>query len=136
MTEQNTSIIIFAHGSKVPEANETIARLAREVSASAGLPARAAFLEVAQPDLNAAVAEVVRAGALRVVIVPCFLVFGVHVRQDLPRLARALESVYPDVEIIVSEPLEGHPGLAEILASRVRQSLSAEAAGSRKREKS
>lgn len=136
MTEQTTSIIIFAHGSKVPEANETITRLARDLSASTGQPARAAFLEVAQPDLNAAVAEAVGAGAGRVVIVPCFLVFGVHVRQDLPRLARALESVYPNVEIIVSEPLEGHPGLAEILASRVRQSLSAEAAGSRRREKS
>ena len=130
MNEPATSVILFAHGSKVAQANETIARLAGEISRNTGLPAAAAFLDVAQPDLNAAVAAAVRGGTRRVVIVPCFLVFGVHVREDLPRLVEKLESAHPGVEFLVSEPLEGHPGLGEILASRVRESLAAEAIGS------
>ena len=129
MSELDTAIIVFAHGSKVKEANETIARLARELSSSTGLPANAAFLDVAQPDLNAAVASAVRAGARKVLIVPCFLVFGVHVREDLPRLVGLLEAAHPGVEIAVSQPLEGHPGLAKILASRVRQALAGETIG-------
>jgi sirohydrochlorin ferrochelatase len=123
MSARDTAIIVFAHGSKVPEANETISRLARELSINASLPATAAFLEVAQPDLDDAVASAVRAGARKVLIVPCFLVFGVHVREDLPRLVRSLETAHPGVEFLVTQPLEGHPGLAEILASRVRDSL-------------
>jgi len=126
MNDQNTAIIVFAHGSKVQEANETISRLASGVSRTSGLPATAAFLEVAQPDLHVAVAGAVQAGARKVLIVPCFLVFGVHVRQDLPRLVGALQAAHPAVEILVSQPLEGHPGLAEILASRVREALRGE----------
>jgi len=129
MSQPETAIIIFAHGSKVKEANDTIARLASEVSRNARLPANAAFLDVAQPDLKAAVAHAVQAGARKVLIVPCFLVFGVHVREDLPRLVGLLEAAHPGVEIIVSQPLEGHPGLAEILASRVREALAGETIG-------
>jgi len=126
MSERDTAIIVFAHGSKVQEANDTISRLASGVSRTSGLPASAAFLEVAQPDLHGAVASAVRAGARKVLIVPCFLVFGVHVRQDLPRLVGALEAAHPGVEIVVSQPLEGHPGLVEILANRVREALAGE----------
>ena len=123
MSEPETAIIVFAHGSKLQEANESIARLAREVARSSGLPATAAFLDVAQPDLRAAVATAVQAGAHRILIVPCFLVFGVHVREDLPRLVGLLEAAHPGLELVVSQPLEGHPGLAEILSSRAREAL-------------
>ena len=135
MSERDAAIVVFAHGSKVKEANDTIARLASELSRSTGLPASAAFLDVAQPDLKAAVADAVRAGAQKVLIVPCFLVFGVHVREDLPRLVGLLEAAHPGVEIVVSQPLEGHPGLAEILASRVRQALAGETIGTEGRGK-
>lgn len=129
MAEPATAIIVFAHGSKVAAANETIARLAEEVSCQTGWPAAAAFLDVTQPDLRAAVASAVQAGARRVVIIPCFLVYGVHVREDLPRLVRQMEAAHPGVELLVSPPLEGHPGLAEILAGRVREALAAQPAG-------
>lgn len=130
MSDGGTAVIIFAHGSRVREANETIARLAREVSQTSGLAASAAFLDVAQPDLSAAVADAVRAGARKVLIVPCFLVFGMHVREDLPRLVSLLEADHPGLEIVVCQPLEGHPGLAEILVNRVHQALEGEKIGS------
>ncbi|HWP85336.1 MAG TPA: CbiX/SirB N-terminal domain-containing protein [Terriglobia bacterium] len=134
MSETETHLIIFAHGSKVPEANATIGRLASEVSREAGLPATAAFLDVASPDLQTAVAAAVHAGARRILIVPCFLVFGVHVREDLPRLVQQLEREHPGVEMLVSSPLDGHPGLPQLLASRVREALSEAVAGIRGRE--
>jgi sirohydrochlorin ferrochelatase len=135
MSRQDTAIIVFAHGSMVEEANDTIARLATGVSRASGLPASAAFLEVAHPDLHVAVGTAVRAGARRILIIPCFLVFGVHVRQDLPRLVKALVFTYPDIEIVVSQPLEGHPGLAEILANRVSEALAGETLAVAGREK-
>ena len=123
MAEPATAIIVFAHGSKVEEANGMIARLAGEVARKSGWPARHAFLDVAQPDLAQAVAAAVGEGARRVIIVPCFLSLGVHVRQDLPRLVAGQQAAFPDVEILAAPALEGHPGLAEMLLDRVRQSL-------------
>ena len=123
MTAASTAIIVFAHGSAVPEANEEVSRLAREVARRAGCPAGSAFLEQAQPDLAAAVAEAVRSGARRIVVVPYFLTMGVHVRRDLPRLIAEQQARFPDVDLRAGESLEGYPGMAQALLDRVQEAL-------------
>jgi sirohydrochlorin cobaltochelatase len=120
-------IIVFAHGSNVPEANQAIVRLAGEVSRMAGLPAIAAFLELAQPDLATALAGAASAGSRRVVIVPCFLAMGVHVREDLPKLVEQQRPRFPGLQLVLAQSLEGHPGVAPILAERAQQALAGNA---------
>ena len=119
----STAIIVFAHGSAVPEANREVARLAEEVSRQARCPARYAFLELAQPDLPAAVAEAVAAGARRIVVIPYFLTMGVHVRRDLPRLIAEQQARFPDLDIRAAPSLEGYPGMAQALLDRVEEAL-------------
>jgi sirohydrochlorin ferrochelatase len=123
MQPPKTSVILFAHGSKASEANDGIARLAEDLARRSGFPTAAAFLEIASPDLSAAVASARAGGARRVILVPCFLTMGMHVRQDLPRLVQTERDRYPDLEILVSLPMEGHPGLSEILFDRVSEAL-------------
>jgi len=123
LAEPLTAIIVFAHGSPVAEANEEVARLAEEVSRRAGCPARAAFLEVAQPNLEAAVSEAARAGARRIVVVPYFLTMGVHVRRDLPRLLAEQQARFPSVDIRAAQSLEGYPGMADALLDRAQEAL-------------
>ena len=123
MPEPSTTIIVFAHGSAVPEANGEVARLAEEVSRRAQCPARSAFLELAQPDLAAAVAESVAAGARRIVVVPYFLTMGVHVRRDLPRLLAEQQARFPGVDLRAGQSLEGYPGMADALLDRVEEAL-------------
>ena len=123
MPEPSTAIILFAHGSTVPEANEEVARLAREVSRRAQCPARSAFLELAQPDLPAAVAEAVVSGARRIVVIPYFLTMGTHMRRDLPRLIAEQQARFPGVDIRASQSLEGYPGLAQALLDRAEEAL-------------
>ncbi len=120
-----TGVVLFAHGSPVPEANQSIAALARQVAA--GLDAEfvtEAFLDSAQPDLSAALAEAARRGVRRVVVMPYFLTLGLHLRRDLPRLITEQRARFPQLEILVSESLEGYPGMAEAVLSRVREALS------------
>ena len=123
MPEPSTAIIVLAHGSTVPEANEEVARLAAEVSRRAQCPARCAFLEQAQPDLPAAVAEAVAAGARRIVVIPYFLTMGVHMRRDLPRLIAEQQARFPAVDFRAGQSLEGYPGMAQALLDRVEEAL-------------
>jgi sirohydrochlorin ferrochelatase len=81
----------------------------------------AAFLEGGRPDLAGAVAGLAGRGAARIVVVPYFLTLGLHLQRDLPRLAAGLAGLYPNIEIVCGDPLDGHPGLVEILAERARQ---------------
>lgn len=120
---RQTAIILFAHGSGVPEANRQVASVAEEISRRSGCAAASAFLEIAQPDFAAAVTRLVQAGACRIVVVPYFLTMGVHVGQDLPRLIEAQRDRFPEVEFLLGQPLEGSPGLPALILDRVREAL-------------
>jgi sirohydrochlorin ferrochelatase len=117
-------ILIFAHGSSVPEANETIARLAEEVSRATGYDyVRPSFLELAEPNLLAAVARAWQAGIPRVVVVPYFLTMGIHLRRDLPKLIAEAQQRFPEMDIRLAESLDGHPLMARLVTERAREAL-------------
>lgn len=101
------------------EANAAVETLARAAAERAGFSRwRAAFLELAQPDLQTAVQALAAEGARRIVVAPYFLVMGIHLRDDLPMLLEKAAEETPGVEVKASEPLGGHPELARIVAER------------------
>jgi len=118
-----TTIILFAHGSSVAEANRQVAELAAEVGRRAGCQAACAFLDVTPPDLAAAVADAARNGARRVVVLPYFLTMGVHAKEDLPRLVAAQRARFPQLQILLGPSLESYPGMADVLLDRFRAAL-------------
>ena len=119
-----TGIVIFAHGSRIEGANESVRSVAADMASSGGYEfVEAAFLDLASPDLGAAVEGLLRRGADRIVVIPYFLTPGTHLDRDLPRLVADIASVHPTVPIEVTEPLDGHPALREILLERARQAL-------------
>jgi sirohydrochlorin ferrochelatase len=118
-----TGIVIFAHGSSVPSANQAVVTVA-EAAAAAGAFDRVetAFLE-ARPNLAEAVARLAEAGATRILVVPYFLTLGIHLQRDLPAIVAQLCQAHPNVEIRVTSPLDGHPSLVQILLERAHQAL-------------
>ena len=117
-------LIVFAHGSRVTAANEAVQAVAVEAARRAQIPAfRAAFLELARPDLGEAVEQLAQQGARRILITPYFLTMGRHLTEDLPRLLDQIRPHYPELTLLASPPLDGHPELAEILAARARDLL-------------
>lgn len=119
-----TAIIVFAHGSSVEAANQAVRAVTREVARSGGFPlTETAFLELAQPDLPAAVERLHAAGAQRIVVVPYFLTLGIHLRRDLPRIVDGIVERYHGLSIEVTDPLDGHPALARIVLERAQKAL-------------
>ena len=118
------ALILFAHGSRVESANEGVRAVARDLAQMGSFRQVApAFLELGQPDLAGAVSGLVRQGFRQVVVVPYFLTFGLHMEQDLPQLISGIQEAHPGLEIRVAPPLEGHPGLVQVLAERARQAV-------------
>jgi sirohydrochlorin ferrochelatase len=119
--QMETGILLFAHGSRVAEANEGVHDLARQIQKAGDFPyVRAAFLEIASPNLAAAIHEAVEAGIRRIIVIPYFLTMGVHLRYDLPRLLTEQKQRYPGLEIHVSESLEGHPLMSRLILDRIQ----------------
>jgi sirohydrochlorin ferrochelatase len=125
-----TAIVIFAHGSSIESANDSVRRIADSVRREAGFDlVETAFLEQGRPDLGGAIEAAVAQGARRVVVVPYFLTLGLHLQRDLPNIVSGLAVLHKGVEIRVALPLDGHPALGDILKQRALEVLSAEKAG-------
>jgi sirohydrochlorin ferrochelatase len=114
-----TAFIVFAHGSRIESANQTVRNVAAELARAGGFAAvQAAFLELGQPDLASAIDAVVKDGATRVIVIPYFLTLGLHMERDLPRLIDGIAGAHEGLDIRVTRPLDGHPALVTALLDR------------------
>jgi sirohydrochlorin ferrochelatase len=116
------ALLLIAHGSRQEEANADLAHVLAAMRGRGTFAiVEAAFLELAEPDIDAGAAHCVAQGAERVVLLPYFLSAGVHVRRDLAAARQRLASLHPQVQFRLAEPLGQHPLLVEVVAERARQ---------------
>ena len=98
-------LILFAHGARDPGWAEPFEALrVRVCKLVPTTPARLAFLELMQPDLQGATADLVATGVDAIRIVPIFLGQGGHLRRDLPERVNDLRTKYPQVEFVCTLP--------------------------------
>lgn len=120
----STAVVVIAHGSREASANADAVWAAQALQRTAGYSAvEAAFLELAEPDIDAAAEKCVRQGARQIVLLPYFLSEGVHVRRDLAAAQGRLRERYPQAAIVLAEPLGRHDLLIDVLAERTRAAL-------------
>ena len=123
--DPSDALIVFAHGSRVAEANDAVRRVAEEAARQSGFSLwHEAFLELTEPTLAQAVKALAQKGAERIVVTPYFLVMGVHLKRDLPQMLEEAAAESPGVELTATPPLDGHPALARILAERAKEAAS------------
>jgi len=108
---------------------ETQASTSAALARRTGYVVETAFLECAPPTLGDAVAKLTLHGARQILVIPYFLTMGIHLRRDLPRIVEELQHIYTGVDIDVTEPLDGHPALLDILVDRSKEALHARPAG-------
>ena len=117
-----TGIALFAHGSRIADANEQVRATAGRLRERRefGL-VEAAFLELGEPDLAGAVNHLIGLGAEHIVVVPYFLAPGIHLARDLPRIVEGIRGIHKGIRIDVAAPLDGHPALIEAVLDRAQE---------------
>ena len=120
-------VILLAHGSQSPQAEEGLQGIVSQVEEGlGGTGVILAFLQFNHPNLPEAIAGAVAEGMKKIVVVPFFLTPGVHVRKDIPTELDQARVNHPGVEILLSRPLLPDPRITEILLDRIWESLIAE----------
>jgi sirohydrochlorin ferrochelatase len=115
------AILLIAHGSREPAANDDLLGLASRLAALGTYPiVEACFLELAEPDIPAGGERCVARGATRILLVPYFLSAGVHLRRDLTIARDELRRRYPGVEFRLGAPLGPHPLLDQLVEVRIK----------------
>lgn len=123
---QTIGYVLFAHGSRLETANDSIRTLAAKFAEAGNLGlVDVAFLDCAPPSLETTTGRLVDRGASKIVVIPYFLTMGRHAAEDLPRIAAEASRIH-NVDIRIAGTMEGHPGLLRILLERASEALSVE----------
>lgn len=109
--------MLFAHGARDPAWAGPVRELAARVAAHRpeALVA-AAFLELLEPTLPGAVAQLAARGARRVVVFPLFMAPGGHLRRDVPALMASIRAAHPGLDLALAPPLGAVPEVLEAIA--------------------
>ncbi len=121
-----TAILLMAHGSRIPEANDAAREVARMMQEMTGFGiVEVSFREQHRPNIQQGIDSCVEQGAERILLIPYFLFMGAHVQEDLPEEIEEARLRYPQVEFAMGTHLGAHRKLAEIVAERVAEGLAA-----------
>lgn len=122
------AILLLGHGSRDEAGNEEFRRFAAEVRDSLRwveepCPIVPCFLELAEPTLLDAIEAQIAVGAVRLLVMPCFLLAAGHSKNDTPSALDWARRRYPQVEIRYGRPFGVQPQILDILALRCSEGL-------------
>lgn len=118
----NKAILLLGHGSKAPEANETLRKVAASVKERGGygyvLPA---FLQMVSPNFQEGVDMLTEKGFSDIIVMPYFLYMGLHVTQDLPAEMDEAQQKHPGLKMTLTRNLGYHNKLIDITIERIEE---------------
>lgn len=117
------ALIILAHGSRRHESNQEVIILTDETRRKAKGQYRLveyAFLELAKPQLQYAIENVIYKGATDITVLPYFLNSGNHVKQDVPTIIDAAMEKYPDCKFTITPCIGMYKGMADLILKSTR----------------
>jgi sirohydrochlorin ferrochelatase len=120
---KDTLLLLVARGSSDPDANSTVAKVARFLQE--GYPtgwAAWAYSGIAHPLLEEALPICERMGFHRIVVQPYFLFTGVLLKRIYAQVAER-QLARPDLEIVATPHLQAHPLLLDAFQHRLEEAL-------------
>jgi lipopolysaccharide export system permease protein len=115
-------ILLFGHGSRDALWRAPIEAVAAQITQNQpGLAVACAYLELCEPTLAQATANLVAQGVRHFTLVPMFLGTGRHARQDLPLLVQELRTRYPNTQWHVQAPIGEDPRMTALMAQIAAQ---------------
>ncbi|HSV51539.1 MAG TPA: CbiX/SirB N-terminal domain-containing protein [Burkholderiaceae bacterium] len=110
-------IVLLAHGSRDPLWRKPVEAVAERIRAlDATALVRCGYLELTEPDLAGAVAQLTGQGARSIRVLPLFLGMGKHAREDLPSLLEELRAAHPQVAFELATTVGEDSRLVDLLA--------------------
>jgi len=124
MNTERPALLLIGHGSRseagVLEYWSLVELLGRQAPS---LPIGGGFIELARPDLDSAVDQIVAAGRRSIVAVPLLLLGAGHMKDDGPAVLARARGRHPDVEFGYARALDVHPLVLAVASERIDEAL-------------
>lgn len=119
----DSALLVVGRGSRDPESNMEIYQMARllwEKFQSSAL--EVAFTSHANPDIPTAIQWCLQSGLKRILIAP-YLLYDLKLYQSIQSRLKQVQSIHPDIEMVVAPHLGVHEGILEAASERYRKAL-------------
>ncbi|QIO21105.1 CbiX/SirB N-terminal domain-containing protein [Haloarcula sp. JP-L23] len=111
------SVLLVGHGSRREKSNEQVRELAADLEGRLGIPVDAAFLELAEPAIDEAIAGLASTVS-QVTVVHLSLFAASHVKNDVPLAVQQAREAHPGLTINNGAHLGVHPAILDLLDDR------------------
>ncbi|MDH2919119.1 MAG: CbiX/SirB N-terminal domain-containing protein [Sideroxydans sp.] len=99
----SSAIVLFAHGARDPEWAQPFEKMRAQIQTRVSdTPVVLAFLELMQPTLGDAIANLEKQGVQQLTLIPMFLARGGHLKNDLPKLIAQIQTQHPNLTLSLS----------------------------------
>jgi sirohydrochlorin ferrochelatase len=127
-------VVLVGHGSRLPQSKRVYEEIARIAQEKSGLDIRVGYMKHWRPTLAEAIKSFIEEGKKKIVIVPVFLLPGLHVVEDIPVLLGLKEGKSPEfgyekirvpegVEVLYANSLGADERMADIVLDRIKEVL-------------
>ncbi|MDS0278742.1 NAD(P)H-dependent oxidoreductase subunit E [Halomicroarcula sp. S1AR25-4] len=111
------AVLLAGHGSRREKSNEQVRELAADLEGRLGIPVDAAFLELAEPAIDEAIAGLASTVS-QVTVVHLSLFAASHVKNDVPLAVQQAREAHPGLTINNGAHLGVHPAILDLLDDR------------------
>jgi cobalt/nickel transport system ATP-binding protein/precorrin-8X/cobalt-precorrin-8 methylmutase len=119
------AVILMGHGSRVPGADSGMEEVARGIGKRfENVMVRTCSMSMLGPRFGEVLKECVADGVKKVVVIPYFLHYGAHMKEDIPAILFEKACLYPSVRIIMGKNLGFDEKLIDLVVKRIRESES------------
>jgi sirohydrochlorin cobaltochelatase len=117
------AVILIGHGSRAAGADDDMDRVAGRLreAASGGIVEVCRMSGCGVPFAET-FERCVGEGATTVIVIPYFLHFGVHLRQDIPEILRKAVARHPEVRLVLGRHLGYDDALVALVEKRLGES--------------
>jgi len=116
------AVILIGHGSRAAGADDDMERIAEGLRAKLGGIVVTCRMSGRGIPFDEAFDQCVRQGAKSVIVLPYFLHFGVHLREDIPEILRKAARRNPEVRLVLGRHLGYDDTLVTLVAKRIGES--------------
>lgn len=120
---EKMAVILIGHGSRAMGADDDMERIAGSLRAAAdGGIVDLCRMAGRGTSFGEAFERCVGQGAKTVIVIPYFLHFGVHLRQDIPEMLREAAARHPEVRLVLGRHLGYDDALVALIERRIAES--------------
>jgi len=117
------AVILIGHGSRAAGADDDMERISEGLRVKLGGIVVTCRMSGRGIPFDEAFDQCVRQGAKSVIVLPYFLHFGVHLREDIPEMLREAVAKHPKVRLVLGRHLGYDDILVSLVEKRIEESM-------------